>query len=459
MNYDVIVVGARCAGATLGTLLARSGVKTLMLDAHAMPSDMPMSTHFVHTPGMDVLDEIGVGDAVRARTPPTRRFRARMDGLDAWIDYPKDRLAYCPRRSMVDPLIQEAAVKAGAELRDRTRVVELVKDGDRVAGVVVESERGRETLRANLVVGADGRHSTIAKLTGVEEYLNFTATRAGYWFYAKAPSLWHDDPRYAGWDGLLEWQGDGLRYLFQTDDDNLILVATAPSAEVRRWKGDYLGSTIEYLKGSEIIAPVVERVTPIGKGVGLLKAEWFFRRPVGPGFALVGDAGCFKDFITGLGMTDAFIGARNLHRAILKGTEAAFEHYWRERDAQGMALYFDAEYKGDVGYNNRFMQALFERMKTMPEWQSRLYEIADRKLSPLEAFSMGELLGTVGRSLLRGHFGVLPDFLKTGKRMNGYKAEVARRQAMLDALTENGVRLQIPAGRPEPALPSSENAV
>lgn len=434
MNYDLIVVGARCAGAALATLQARSGARVLMLDAHAMPSDQPMSTHYLHTPGMDLLDELGIGEAVRARTTPTRRFRVDMDGHSAYLEYPEDRPGWCPRRQMLDPLLLEAAQNAGVELRDRTRVVELVKEGDRVTGVVAESDRGRETIRANLVVGADGRHSTIAKLTGVEEYLTFKTRRSGYWFYAPAPRMWHEDERYRDWDGLIAWQGKDLRYIFQTDNDELILVGTPPSEDIAAWKGDYVGNTLKYLEGSELLAPLAREIKPPAKGVGLLKAEWFYRRPVGPGFALVGDAGYTKDFITGHGITDALVSARDLHRAILVGTDAAYERFWRERDVNSMEMYFDSEIKGDLGYNNRFMQGVFAMLGRKPERQERFYRISDRTLSPFKAFSMGELLGVVGWELLHGNFGVLPDFLATGKRLSGYKAEIAGARARLAAL-------------------------
>ena len=84
-HHDVVIVGARCAGATLATFLARAGASVLLLDKARLPSDQILSTHTIHPPGLDVLDEVGVGDAVRAVAPPTHIVRLRKN--DAIVDY------------------------------------------------------------------------------------------------------------------------------------------------------------------------------------------------------------------------------------------------------------------------------------------------------------------------------------------------------------------------------------
>jgi flavin-dependent dehydrogenase len=434
MTYDVIIVGARCAGAVLGTLLAKAGVKTLLLEADPPATDMPMSTHYIQPPGMDVLDEIGVGDAVRKVTPPSRAVQLRVDHVTFRSHYPDNRAGYCPRRSTVDPMLQDAATAAGAELRTNHRVIELVRDGERVAGVVVETPSGRETLRAKLVVGADGRKSTVARLTGVEEYLGFDMTRGGYWFYFPMPAIWKNDPRYAEMDSFIGFEGDGLRYVFQCDGDLLLMVGAPPQAEVRTWGADYKDKTLAYLRRSQVTGPLVDSTEPIGKGVGLLKARWYYRRPVGPGFALVGDAGNFKDFVTGHGMTDAFLGARRLARAVLDGSEAAFTRYWRERDAETIPLYFDALQLGEVGFNTPFTRMMFEHVARDQALADRFALVAERRISPFEVIPTRTMMGWVLGALLRGRFDVLKPFLATGKRMGEYQREVATRQELARAL-------------------------
>lgn len=448
MRYDVIIVGARCAGAALGTFLSRSGVDTLLLDANARYSDMPMSTHYVHPPGMDVLDELGIGDDVRRATPASRRTQYRLDRYHFVAEYPDRRAACCVRRSTLDPLLQEVAQSAGCELRESARVVELIKDKERVRGVVVEQAGRRERLEADLVVGADGRHSTVARFAMLEEYLSFPMTRGGYWMYFPTPALWRDDPRFADWDAFVGYEGDGLRYIFQCDGDLLLLAAAPPNAEARGWHDDYVGNTMNYFKRSEVTRPIVEASAPIGKGVGLLKANFFYRRAVAPGVALVGDAGTFKDFVTGHGMTDAFIGAQRLHAAILIGTEAAYERYWRERDVETLPLFMDAIRLGQVGFNNPFNRALFETLSRNPGLARRLPEIADRRRSPLTAFTQTELISIVLRAVVRGRLNVLPHFVRIGKGMQATAAEIGRRAKLLGELAVEDLTEHAQTARP-----------
>ena len=134
-RYDVVIVGARCAGATLATFLARAGASVLVLDKDRLPSDQILSTHTIHPPGLDVLDDVGVGVAVRAVAPPTRIMRLRKNETFVDIEFPHERAEYCPRRARLDGLLHDAATSAGVEVLDRTRVTSLVRDGDRVIGV------------------------------------------------------------------------------------------------------------------------------------------------------------------------------------------------------------------------------------------------------------------------------------------------------------------------------------
>jgi hypothetical protein len=149
-------------------------------------------------------------------------------------------------------------------------------------------------------------------------------------------------------------------------------------------------------------------------------------------------------------MTDAYLGARKLLRAILSDTPAAYERYWRERDVETMPLYFDAIRLGEVGFNNAFARVMFEQVARRPDFAARLGAVADRKLSPFDAFSMGELLKVVGGGVLRGRFDALRAFLAVGKRMGEWRGEFDRRKALLDALpppdAAQGTARESPAG-------------
>ena len=182
-RYDVIVVGARCAGATLATYLARGGASVLVVDKDTLPSDQIISTHTIHSAGMDVLDEVAVGDAVRAVAPAMRIVRLRKN--EGIVDVPtaEGRHEYCPRRKRLDTLLQGAAHNAGAAVLDRTRVVGIEWQNGRAAGIRAVRDGEERLFTAPLIVGADGRHSTVARLTNAPEYLGYDAPRGAYWGY------------------------------------------------------------------------------------------------------------------------------------------------------------------------------------------------------------------------------------------------------------------------------------
>jgi len=212
------------------------------------------------------------------------------------------------------------------------------------------------------------------------------------------------------------------------------MVAVPPNAEARAWGQDYKQKTIEYLRANEITGPLVAQSEPEGKGVGLLKASFFYRRPVGPGFALVGDAGNFKDFVTGHGMTDAYLSAKRLATAIIDGNERAFERYWRVRDAESLPLYLDAMRVGEVGFNDAFTRLLFEHAARDPELADRMALVAERRISPHELVPTSQMMRWVLAAALRGRFDVVKAFMHTGKRMGEFQREIALRGQLAASL-------------------------
>ncbi|HKY90262.1 MAG TPA: hypothetical protein VJM11_04450, partial [Nevskiaceae bacterium] len=230
------------------------------------------------------------------------------------------------------------------------------------------------------------------------------------------------------------YRGDTVRYIFQSDGGLLLLLTAPPAAEVRRWKGDLRGGALADLGKDPLTRAIADANAPVGKGVGLLKSEFFYRRASGPGWALVGDAGNTKDFVTGHGMTEAFLGARALHAAILEGGDVALERYWRERDVRSMPWFFEALRMGHVTVNDAFNRMIGRGLAEDGVSARRMVEAADRKLSPFEVFPIGRLLRMVGGELLRGQFDVLPAFLRAGRQLRGYEAILAERTTLLQAL-------------------------
>ncbi len=184
--YDVIVVGARCAGSPLAMQLARKGHRVALVDRAAFPSDT-LSTHFIQQPGMVRLKQWGVLDRVMATgCPPITGGRLDIDGQPIEAEFPAPGGIpgnAAPRRTVLDKVLVDAAVEAGAELHDKTFVDSLIFEDGRVAGMKAHSDEGEIDLKARFVIGADGRNSSVG--SEVEsEYIEFTpALGNGYYSY------------------------------------------------------------------------------------------------------------------------------------------------------------------------------------------------------------------------------------------------------------------------------------
>ncbi|EQD81305.1 hypothetical protein N599_36990, partial [Saccharopolyspora erythraea D] len=164
-HYDVIVVGARCAGAPLAMLLARAGHSVLLLDRARFPSDT-MSTHWILRPGIELLSKWGLlPDLMATGCPPIRRISLCF-GSTTFSGEPTTprgtATTFAPRRTVLDALLTRAARTAGAELREGFAVRDVLREDGRVRGVVGQSRDGRAVVvRSRLVIGADGRNSTV----------------------------------------------------------------------------------------------------------------------------------------------------------------------------------------------------------------------------------------------------------------------------------------------------------
>src|ERR1700730_13572400 len=142
--FDVIVVGARCAGSPTAMLLAQQGHRVLVVDRATFPSDT-LSTHVVHAPGVAALQRWGLADRLAATgCPPIDTYAfdfgpIAIEGAPGTDDSP---VAYCPRRTVLDKLLVDAAADSGAEVREGFTVEEIVFDDERVVGIRGHAEDG-----------------------------------------------------------------------------------------------------------------------------------------------------------------------------------------------------------------------------------------------------------------------------------------------------------------------------
>src|SRR5262245_36511639 len=130
-DYDVVIVGARCAGAATALLLARRGLRVLAIDRGRHGSDT-VSTHALMRAGVLQLARWGVLDAVKAAGTPVVRstsFHYGDDVVTVQIKPHNDvEGLYAPRRTVIDRLLVDAARRAGAEIVFDTQLVDLVRD-------------------------------------------------------------------------------------------------------------------------------------------------------------------------------------------------------------------------------------------------------------------------------------------------------------------------------------------
>jgi 2-polyprenyl-6-methoxyphenol hydroxylase-like FAD-dependent oxidoreductase len=323
-----VIVGARCAGAATALALARAGLDVLVIERAGYAADA-LSTHALMRPGVVQLERLGVLDALRASgaakiESTTFYYGEQQLALAVKPGHGADAL-YAPRRSVLDALLVDAARRAGAEVRHHVALTELLFDvGWRVRGVVVQGPNGREEITAELVIGADGRKSSVARMVGAE--VTRRGTHASSFVYGY----------YEGLDLL------GYHWLYRpgsaagsvaTHADQCCVFAALPneSGQVpRRMMEDFEGVL-------RCVAPWLADRIARARRCGPLRAfagrPGHLRRASGPGWALVGDAGFYKEPLTSHGMTAALRDAELLARAVLSGRETALLDYEAERDA------------------------------------------------------------------------------------------------------------------------------
>jgi flavin-dependent dehydrogenase len=291
----------------------------------------------------------------------------------------------------------------------------------------------RSEHRARVVVGADGQHSHVAELAGAKEYQGYDSPRFWYWAYWPTKPAWDADLRRLG--AYIAFVDARRQYLvFQTDSDLLIAGVGLPIAELPSWRGRFEEAYLEHMRAWPLTAAIVEDSARDGHLLGALKLRYFFREAAGPGFALVGDAGLFKDPTPGFGITDALRDARSLGRAILAGGDNALLRYWRERDMASTDLFYFAAYMGDPAYANPLNARIYRRASRSPELLARVSAQADREMSPFEVVPFGTVLGALAGGVLTGDFSVVPAFLAAGKRGAEVNKVLAARASDLAAL-------------------------
>jgi 2-polyprenyl-6-methoxyphenol hydroxylase-like FAD-dependent oxidoreductase len=337
--YDAIIVGARCAGSPTAMQLARKGYRVLVVDRATFPSDT-VSTHVVQPVAVAALARWGLIDRLTATgCPPIHTYSYDFGPVAiSGAPGPKETpVAYCPRRTVLDKLLVDAAAEADAEIREGFAVEEVLIEDGRVAGIRGRSKGGATvTERAQVIVGAEGRYSLVAEAVRPAQYNEKPPLLAAYYTY------WSGLPM----DGRFETYIRSHRGFAAapTHDGWTLTVGGWPHAEFEANKKDVGGN---FLKMFDLAPEFAERVRGAKREAPFAGAAVsnFFRQPYGPGWALVGDAGYNKDPITAQGISDAFRDAERCATALDQAFNGdrpfddAMAEYQRERDERVLPMY------------------------------------------------------------------------------------------------------------------------
>ena len=340
-DHDVVVVGSRAAGAATAMHLARAGHDVMLVDRAQLPSDTT-STHSLVRGGVVQLSRWGLlDDVLDSGAPPVRSvlFRRYDEGAPEPLRLPvKDKagvdMMLAPRRYVLDAILADAAVRAGATLLTGTTVTDVVRDGRRVTGVLARTPDGTyRQLTARLVIGADGVRSRMASLFGAPVRAAYEPSGTCHYTYVGG----------VDWDGFEFHLGpEAFAGVFPTHHGEAAVWLIRPSARLAPVLSSGAHRTAAWRQALRTSAPDLAQLVdggsitaPLRGSVGLPNQV---RRAAGPGWALVGDAGYHRDPISGHGLTDAFRDAELLAEAadgMLRGVadeDVAMPAYERQRD-------------------------------------------------------------------------------------------------------------------------------
>ncbi len=402
-QYDAIVVGARCAGSPTAMLLARKGYRVLLVDRASFPSDT-LSCHFLHQPGVASLERWGLlPEVARSGCPPVRRQKLdvgpfALEGAPAPAGDVTD--AYAVRRAVLDEILVRAAAAAGAEVRERFSVQELVGDGKRITGIRGHAIGGATvTEKARIVIGADGRNSLVARSVEAPTYNVHPSLTCAYYSYWSGVEIE---------DAELYSRPGQMIIAAPTNEGQMFTIVYWPNGEFHDVRADIEGS---FIRALGLVPEFAERLrggirTERFRGTGILPN--FYRRPHGDGWALVGDAGYHKDPITALGMTDAFRDADLLADAIDAGfsgrerLEGALAEYERCRNAATAETYETTVQFARLEPPPPVMQPLFAALRDDEPETGRFFGTVTGTVSAAEFFAPENIARIVGERVPDG---------------------------------------------------------
>jgi flavin-dependent dehydrogenase len=406
-RVDVVVVGGRIAGSAAAIALARAGRRVLVLDSAAFPSDT-VSTHVMFAGGLAELKRLGALDRVLAAgAPPCPNLMLSADGLEVHGTYtPVDGIDYGvnTRRPALDLALVTTAREAGAEVRERSKVTAVVWRGNRVVGVrYTDADGVKQTVFAKLTVGADGRDSRFAEWVGSSRYKSLPNGR-GLAFHYLTDSA-EGAAHYPRRDAICQWRhGEINSFVFPNNDDS-ITALLMPSVEIVE---KCFRDPEEWDRVVAAQPEMSARLTGTVKEVklrGAIDTEGFFRRSSGPGWALAGDAGSFKDPVIAQGIRDGLWSGRNLGEIVAphlddpKALDEASRRYEWLRDKEVLATYYWGHKHSRVGSVSAVELEFYYQGQNDPQMGRDLVDTFSRVISPYKLVSVPREVAWTVRAL------------------------------------------------------------
>ena len=339
MIYDAVIIGARCAGASTAMLLARKGYRVLLVDRAAFPSDT-MSTLIIKYPGVKLLKQWGLLENILATgCPPIRQWNDHKGDFILSAGFPvlDDVVVIAPRRIVLDKILVDAACAAGVELLENFIVDEILLDGERATGICGHIKAGASlTVHAHMVIGADGKHSLLARTV--------------------QPPVYHDYPvqacyYYAFWSGIPDsglvsyWRRHHFILAIPTHAELTCIVVARPLAEFHTFRQNVTENYWRCLEMAPSLAEYARQGRQEGRLIGTADLPNVYRKPYGLGWALAGDAGHHEDPLMGHGIMNAFHDAELLSNAVDAGLsgrldmQTALSAYEEQRNSWSLPAY------------------------------------------------------------------------------------------------------------------------
>ncbi|MET8676851.1 NAD(P)/FAD-dependent oxidoreductase [Streptomyces sp. NPDC004647] len=391
--YDAIVVGARISGASVAMLLAKLGYRVLLVDRASFPSPTSSSTNLIHPPGVYRLRKWGVLDRLADRTGPAiTRYRLQTGSvrLEAPLPAVGDvQHALSPPRLALDHSLVQCAVDAGVELREGVSVQDLLRDDDgAVAGIVgTVRGQGRFLEKASIVIGADGKNSSVAQLVGATKYREQPVLSRSSWTY------WEGLPQ----ESLVRTYRKNQRHPFTwPTHDGLTIVGVAWPADSFPARGSAESTDQVVIDAfADVDEDFAEQLRDTRRADRWLTGAVpnFLRVPQGSGWALTGDSAATRDPITASGITYALMGAELLAHAVDTGLSGrrpmaqAMATYARDRDHMVLHHYdYTCDY-ARVAEHSPEERALIEAMSRSPRHARDMIGLFATVVSPTDFYT------------------------------------------------------------------------